>query len=56
LDRNILLYIALFLIILGLYLHALVRSRIEKSRGREDTAIQARRHNEPDGEPAEKGE
>jgi len=55
LDLNPYLYFLLFLIVLGLYLFSLVKSRVER-RSREDTTLPGRRTTDPEEEPADKGE
>jgi hypothetical protein len=56
LDLNPYLYLLLFLIVLSLYLFSLVKSGVERRKGREDTTLPGGRTTDPEEEPADKGE
>jgi hypothetical protein len=56
LDLNPYFYLLLFLIVLGLYLFSLVKTSVERRRGRDDTTLPGGRHTDPEEEPADKGE
>jgi hypothetical protein len=56
LDLNPYLYLLLFLIVLSCYLFSLVKSRVERRKGREDPTLPGRRYTDPEEEPADKGE
>ena len=54
-NLNMLLYVVLFFIILGLFLASLVRSRRGTRRSREDTSVPGTRQTDPKDEPEDKG-
>jgi hypothetical protein len=55
LNLNMLLYVVLFFIILGLFLASLVRSKAGTRRSREDTSVPGTRQTDPKDEPEDKG-
>ena len=54
-NLNMLLYVVLFLVILGLFLRSLVRSRMGAGRSREDTSVPGTRQADLEKDPEDKG-